>query len=79
MNGSEQLFAEVGEGNLEWPEILQACEEAGIEWYLIEQDVCQRGADGMPRHKSEEFRRHGLALRQHTHLVADPVRQNHSL
>ena len=42
MNGSEQLFAEVGEGNLEWPEILQACEEAGIEWYLIEQDVCQR-------------------------------------
>ena len=42
MNGSEQLFAEVGEGNLEWPEILQACKEASIEWYLIEQDVCQR-------------------------------------
>ena len=42
MKGSEQLFAEVGEGNLEWPEILKACEEAGIEWYLIEQDVCQR-------------------------------------
>ena len=42
MNGSEQLFAEVGEGNLDWPEILQACRDADIEWYLIEQDVCQR-------------------------------------
>ena len=42
MNGSEQLFAEVGEGNLEWPEILQACREAEIEWYLVEQDACQR-------------------------------------
>lgn len=42
MDGSEQLFAEVGEGNLEWPEILQACREAEIEWYLVEQDACQR-------------------------------------
>ena len=42
MKGSEQLFAEVGEGNLEWPEILKACDEAQIAWYLIEQDVCQR-------------------------------------
>lgn len=42
MRGSEQLFAEVGEGNLEWPAILQACAEANIEWYLIEQDRCQR-------------------------------------
>jgi len=42
MKSSEQLFAEVGEGNLEWPQILQACKEANIEWYLIEQDVCQR-------------------------------------
>jgi len=42
MEGSKQLFAEVGEGNLEWPEILQTCKEADIEWYLVEQDVCQR-------------------------------------
>jgi len=42
MRGMEQLFAEVGEGNLEWPEILRACAEADIEWYLIEQDRCQR-------------------------------------
>lgn len=42
MRGSEQLFAEVGEGNLEWQDILAACREANIEWYIIEQDTCQR-------------------------------------
>ena len=41
MSGTQQLFAEVGEGNLEWPEILQACREANIEWYIVEQDICQ--------------------------------------
>lgn len=42
MKGSQQLYAEVGEGNLEWPEILQACRDARIAWYIVEQDVCQR-------------------------------------
>jgi sugar phosphate isomerase/epimerase len=37
-----QLMAEVGEGNLNWPAILDACREAGVEWYIIEQDTCQR-------------------------------------
>lgn len=35
-------MAEVGEGNLNWPAILQACKRAGVQWYSIEQDVCQR-------------------------------------
>ncbi len=35
-------MAEVGEGNLNWPAILQACRAAGVEWYIIEQDICQR-------------------------------------
>lgn len=38
----EQLMAEVGEGNLNWPEILKACKEAGVKWYIVEQDTCQR-------------------------------------
>jgi sugar phosphate isomerase/epimerase len=38
MRGSTQLMAEVGEGNLNWPAILQACKEAGVEWYIVEQD-----------------------------------------
>ena len=42
MDGRTQLFAEVGEGNLNWPAILDACKEAGVEWYIVEQDTCQR-------------------------------------
>jgi sugar phosphate isomerase/epimerase len=38
----QQLMAEVGEGNLNWPGILQACREAGVKWYIVEQDICQR-------------------------------------
>ena len=38
MRGGTQLFAEVGEGNLNWPSILDACQYAGVEWYIVEQD-----------------------------------------
>jgi sugar phosphate isomerase/epimerase len=38
----QQLMAEVGEGNLNWPEILSACQDAGVQWYAVEQDECQR-------------------------------------
>jgi sugar phosphate isomerase/epimerase len=38
----QQLMAEVGEGNLNWPAILSACKEANVRWYAVEQDVCQR-------------------------------------
>jgi sugar phosphate isomerase/epimerase len=36
--GREQRFAEIGEGNLNWPAIMQAAQEGGVEWYLVEQD-----------------------------------------
>ena len=42
MDGRTQLFAEVGEGNLNWSAILDACTEADVEWYIVEQDTCQR-------------------------------------
>jgi len=38
----QQTMAEIGEGNLNWPGIIEACEEAGVEWYAIEQDRCLR-------------------------------------
>lgn len=38
--GREQRFAEIGEGNLNWPAIMQAAQEGGVEWYLVEQDRC---------------------------------------
>ncbi|MCZ7646809.1 MAG: sugar phosphate isomerase/epimerase [Planctomycetota bacterium] len=34
------IMSPVGAGNLNWPEILKACKEAGVEWYLVEQDTC---------------------------------------
>jgi sugar phosphate isomerase/epimerase len=36
----EQRMAEVGEGNMNWPAILQAAEESGVEWCMVEQDEC---------------------------------------
>jgi sugar phosphate isomerase/epimerase len=38
----QQQMAEVGEGNMNWEGILGACRKAGVEWFIIEQDVCQR-------------------------------------
>jgi sugar phosphate isomerase/epimerase len=42
MLDGKQTMAEIGEGNLNWEGILQACEKSGVEWYAIEQDICQR-------------------------------------
>ncbi len=38
----QPFFAEIGHGNLNWPEILPAAEEAGCEWFIVEQDRCER-------------------------------------
>lgn len=38
MKGREQLFAEIGEGNLNWEGIIEAGRESGVEWYIVEQD-----------------------------------------
>ena len=38
----QQVMAEIGEGNLNWPEILSACQDVGVRWYAVEQDECQR-------------------------------------
>ena len=38
----QQTMAEIGEGNLNWPGIIEACEYAGVEWYAVEQDRCMR-------------------------------------
>ncbi len=38
-DGTQQM-REVGEGNLNWPRIIEACKKAGVEWYIIEQDNC---------------------------------------
>ena len=42
MAGGEPVMAPIGEGNLDWPELLPALQAAGVEWYCVEQDVCRR-------------------------------------
>jgi sugar phosphate isomerase/epimerase len=39
-DGVQQRFAEIGEGNLDWPGIFDAAKKAGVEWYIVEQDNC---------------------------------------
>ncbi len=41
INNTPTMF-EVGEGNLNWGEIIDACKYSGAEWFVVEQDVCQR-------------------------------------
>jgi sugar phosphate isomerase/epimerase len=36
------IMAEVGEGNLNWPDIIDACIKTNVEWVAVEQDICQR-------------------------------------
>lgn len=42
MTSGEPTFAEVGEGILDMPSIMSASEENGAQWYIVEQDRCQR-------------------------------------
>jgi sugar phosphate isomerase/epimerase len=42
VSDGDPVMAEVGEGNLDWADVLDACREAGVEWLIVEQDVCRR-------------------------------------
>lgn len=53
----EQRMAPVGQGNLDWPEILAVCEETGVQYGLVEQDYTY-GRDPF-----EEMRRSAENLR----------------
>jgi len=37
---NQVTFAEIGSGNLNWPEIISAAESSGCQWFIVEQDVC---------------------------------------
>ena len=38
--GDKPMMTEIGNGNLEWKEIVKAADESGCLWYIVEQDVC---------------------------------------
>ena len=38
MGAVPKRYAEIGQGNINWPPIVEACREAGVQWYCVEQD-----------------------------------------
>ena len=36
----DQLMAEIGQGNLNWPGILETCRKTNVRWFMVEQDDC---------------------------------------
>jgi sugar phosphate isomerase/epimerase len=42
VKGWNQKFAEIGQGNLNWNAIIEASRDSGVEWYVVEQDECER-------------------------------------
>ena len=56
----KQMMVEIGEGNLNCSAILQACQEAEVEWYAIEQDICQRDPFESLKISYENLRAMGL-------------------
>jgi sugar phosphate isomerase/epimerase len=41
-DSNDTLIAPIGEGLMDWAHIIPACEAAGVDWYAVEQDTCQR-------------------------------------
>lgn len=40
--GNDGIMAPIGEGNMDWKNLLPACQQAGVEWIAVEQDTCRR-------------------------------------
>lgn len=54
-------FAEVGEGVMDFEAIFAASEEAGAEWYIVEQDRCDRPSIESARISFENLKAWGMA------------------
>ncbi len=42
MTAGRRTFAEVGHGTLDIPAVLAAADTAGADWFVVEQDICER-------------------------------------
>jgi len=42
MDASKPIMAPIGEGNLDWDELLPALDKSGTQWIAVEQDECFR-------------------------------------
>jgi sugar phosphate isomerase/epimerase len=56
----QAAMAEVGEGNLNWPGIINACAAGGVRWHIVEQDVCRRDPFDSLKISFENLRAYGL-------------------
>jgi sugar phosphate isomerase/epimerase len=54
------VMAEVGEGNLNWTDIIDVCRDIGVLWHIVEQDVCQRDPYDSLKISLGNLARHGL-------------------
>ena len=56
----EPIFAEVGEGNINMRGCIEAAKECGIEWYIVEQDTCDRDPFESMKISFDNLRQMGL-------------------
>lgn len=42
VEGNDPIMAEVGEGNLNWTDIIASAKVSGTKWFIVEQDICRR-------------------------------------
>jgi len=57
---ANRSFTEVGEGILDFNSIFSVCDESGVKWYIVEQDVCKRPAIESARMSFEYFKSRGM-------------------
>lgn len=43
-NSEDRVFTEIGNGILDFNSIINASQDSGAEWFIVEQDVCKRPA-----------------------------------
>lgn len=52
-----QMFAEIGQGNLDWERILETAERVGVKHYIVEQDTCDGDSLDSVRMSAEYLKR----------------------
>jgi sugar phosphate isomerase/epimerase len=60
MDKEDRSFAEVGQGELPWREIVDEAKVAGARWLVVEQDICRRPPLESVRISLEYLRKNGL-------------------
>ena len=58
----KQVFAEVGEGNLDWPSIIAACRAHNVQYCIVEQDVCPGDSLDSVKISFENMKAMGLSV-----------------